>query len=136
MKYRALIGRILFSLIFIISAFGHFQAATISLAASKGVPFATLLVPLSGILVFTGALSILTGYWTKWGAWLIVLFLIPVTFTMHAFWADTDPMMKQMNMVMFLKNLSLIGGAILLSYFGAGELSVDAKRAAQERKEI
>lgn len=136
MKYTALIGRALFSLIFLISALGHFQPTTISLAASKGVPLASVLVPLSGILEFVGALSVISGYKARWGAWLIILFLVPVTLTMHAFWADTDPMMKQMNVVMFLKNLSLIGGAVLLSYFGAGELSIDAKKAAQGRREI
>lgn len=127
MKYTALLGRFLFSLIFLISASGHFLSTTISFAASKGVPIASVLVPLSGILEIIGALSILLGFKTKWGAWLVVLFLLPVTLTLHPFWTASDPMMKQMDMIMFLKNLSMMGGAIILAYFGAGPLSLDAR---------
>jgi uncharacterized membrane protein YphA (DoxX/SURF4 family) len=44
---------------------------------------------------------------------------------MHAFWAVKDPMAAQMQMVMFMKNVSIMGGALLLSYFGSGPLSLD-----------
>lgn len=61
------------------------------------------------------------------GAWLLVLFLAPVTFVMHDFWAVKDPMMAQMPQVMFLKNVSMLGGALFISHFGAGPLSLDAR---------
>jgi putative oxidoreductase len=47
---------------------------------------------------------------------------------MHNFWAVQDPTVAQMEQINFLKNLSLLGGAILISYFGAGPLSLDARR--------
>lgn len=131
MKYALIAGRILFSLIFILSSFGHFKPETIAFAASKGVPLASVLVPLSGIIELIGGLSILIGYRARIGAWLIVLFMIPVTLTFHQFWTVTDPMAYQMEFVMFLKNLSITGGALLLAYFGSGELSVDAAGKAQ-----
>jgi putative oxidoreductase len=84
-------------------------------------------VPLSGGLALAGGLRILLGYRTKLGAWLIVLFLVPVTFMMHKFWAATDPMMQQMQMVMFTKNVAILGDALLISHFGAGPLSLDAR---------
>ena len=84
-------------------------------------------VPLSGILGGVGGLSILLGYRAKIGAWLIVLFLVPVTVTMHNFWAVTDPMMAQLQLAMFMKNLSMLDGALLITYFGAGPLSLDAR---------
>ena len=68
------------------------------------------------------------GYKVEWGAGLVVLFLVPVTFMMHNFWAVSDPMMAQMQMAMFMKNLSMLGGALLISYFGAGPLSLDARQ--------
>jgi putative oxidoreductase len=129
MKYTVLIGRILFSLIFILSGPHHFQAGSIGYAASAGVPMASFLVPLSGIIALAGGLSIALGYKAKIGAWLIVLFLIPVTFALHKFWGITDPMMAQMQMAMFMKNIALIGGALVISYFGAGPLSIDNKAA-------
>jgi len=126
MKAIVLIGRILFSLIFIMAAMGHFSAMGVAYATSQGVPAASFLVPLSGVLAVLGGLSIAFGYKAKIGAWLIVIFLIPVTFMMHRFWAITDPMMMQMQMSIFMKNLSMLGGALLITYFGAGPMSIDA----------
>lgn len=125
MKYILLAGRILFSFLFIMSSFGHFGEPSIGFAASKGVPAASFLVPLSGIIELAGGLSIITGYKAKYGAWLIVIFLLPVTFMLHNFWTITDPMAKQMDMVMFMKNISMLGGALMITYFGSGPLSVD-----------
>lgn len=123
-----LAGRILFSAIFIMSGFLHFSQQEIAYAAQAGVPMAGLLVPASGLLALTGGLSILLGYRAKIGAWLLVLFLVPVTIMMHNFWAVKDPMMAQIQMAMFLKNVTMLGGALLISQFGAGRWSLDARR--------
>ena len=45
---------------------------------------------------------------------------------MHNFWAVTDPMMHQLQMVMFMKNLALVGGALTFFVHGAGAYSVDS----------
>lgn len=123
------LGRLLFGLIFVMSSFGHFSKQTIGYAAAQGVPLAPLAVPFSGLLALAGGLSILLGYRAKIGAWLIVLFLVPVSFTMHKFWGLTDPAMAQMQMIHFMKNMSMLGGALLISQFGAGPLSLDARRS-------
>jgi len=125
----ALLGRILFALIFVMSGLNHFSKQTIAYAASQGVPLASLAVPLSGILALAGGLSILLGYHAKLGAWLIALFLVPVTLMMHQFWATPDPMMAQIQMIMFMKNFSMLGAALLISRFGAGPFSLDARRS-------
>jgi putative oxidoreductase len=106
----------------------HFSAEGIGYAASKGVPSASLLVPASGVIAALGAISIILGFRARMGALLIVIFLIPVTFFMHAFWKETDPMQMQMQMSNFMKNLSLLGAALLLCYFGAGPMSMDHER--------
>lgn len=128
LQYVVPAGRALYASIFLMAAFGHFSPQTIAYAASQGVPFAGLAVPLSGVLALVGGLSVLLGYKAKVGAWLLVLFLVPVTLMMHNFWAVTDPMMAKMQQVMFMKNLSMLGGALLITYFGAGPLSLDARR--------
>jgi len=122
-----LAGRIFYVLIFLMAGAGHFSRQSIGYAASQGVPLAPILVPLSGVVALAGGLSILLGYRAKLGAWLIALFLIPVTLMMHKFWAVTDPMMAQMQMAMFMKNLSMLGGALLITQFGTGPLSLDAR---------
>ena len=131
MKYTVLFGRILFSLIFVMASLGHFSKQTIAYAAAQGVPFAAVAVPLSGMLALLGGLSIALGYKAKWGARLLVLFLAPVTVMMHNFWAVQDPMMAQMHQVMFMKNISMLGGVLLISYFGAGPLSLDSRSQAR-----
>ncbi len=88
---------------------------------------ASIAVPFSGCMALIGAISIIIGFKARWGAWILVAFLIPVTLMMHNFWAISDPMMHQMQMTMFLKNLSLLGGALLIAFYGAGALSLDAR---------
>jgi len=123
------LGRFLFALIFLMAGANHFNKQAIGYAASQGVPFASLAVPLSGVLAIVGGLSILLGYRTKLGAWIIVVFLVPVTLMMHKFWTVQDPMMAQIQMILFMKNVSMLGGALLISQFGAGPLSLDARRS-------
>lgn len=125
MKVVNLAGRILFSAIFLFSAAGHFSAESIGYAAAMGLPMAGILVPLSGIVELLGALSIILGYKAKWGAWLIVLFLVPVTLVMHGFWKIPDPMLRRTDMVFFMKNVSMLGGALMIACLGSGPLSLD-----------
>jgi putative oxidoreductase len=126
MKYIVLVGRILFSTIFVMTIVGHFSQQDIRFAAAAGVPLASIAVPVSGIIAFLGGLSIAFGYKAKWGAWLIVLFLVPITIMMHNFWAAPDKMAAQMQMAMFIKNVSILGAALMIAYFGTGPLSIDS----------
>jgi putative oxidoreductase len=124
-----LLGRFLFALIFVMAGANHFNKQTIGYAASQGVPLASIAVPLSGVIAIAGGLSILLGYRAKLGAWLIALFLVPVTLMMHKFWTVQDPTMAQLQMILFMKNVSMLGGALLISQFGAGPFSLDARRS-------
>ena len=123
-----LAGRALFSMLFLMSARGHFSPHTIAYAASQGVPLAPIAVPISGVLALAGGLSILLGYRARLGAWLIVLFLVPVTLMMHKFWTVGDPIMAQLQQIMFFKNMTMLGAALLISQFGTGPASLDAYR--------
>jgi putative oxidoreductase len=125
MKYSVLFGRIFFSLIFLLTALFHFSGNAVAYAAAHGVPFASVAVPLSGVMGLLGGLSIALGFRAKWGAWLLVLFLVPVTFLMHNFWAESDPMAAMVQQSMFMKNISMLGGALLIAWFGSGPLSLD-----------
>jgi len=118
-------GRVFYSLIFIVASLNHFSRTTIAFASSHNVPMASVLVPLSGVLAFAGGVSILLGYKARWGAGMLIVFLIPVTAMMHNFWTVADPFAHEIQVTMFLKNLSMLGGAIELLYYGAGPLSLD-----------
>jgi putative oxidoreductase len=123
-----LVARLLFVLIFLMSGPQHFKSQVIAYAASQGVPLASIAVPLSGILALAGGLSILLGYRAKLGAGLIALFLVGVTPLMHKFWGITDPMAQQMQMIMFFKNVSMLGGALLITQLGSGPWSLDSRK--------
>lgn len=131
MKLIVLIGRILFAALFLMAAPNHFTNGAVQYAASQGVPLAAVLVPISGILALLGGLSLLLGLKANWGAWLLVLFLLPVTFFMHRFWTATDPSAAQLQQIMFMKNLAMVGASLLVAYFGSGPLSVDSWLAAR-----
>ena len=69
------------------------------------------------------------GYQARIGAWLIILFLVPVTLMIHAFWDGQTPEAIALQEIMFLKNISILGGAFLIAYFGSGPLSLDYRSA-------
>ena len=128
MPIMLLVARILFAAIFILAAPRHFTAEAIGHAADLGVPWSRLAVPLSGALSFAGGLGVLGGYQTRWSALALVVFLVPVTLCMHAFWRVTDPTQHHVQLAMFMKNVALIGGALAISAAGAGRYSIDALR--------
>ncbi len=128
MKFVVLLGRIFYSAIFLIACPHHFTQPVINYAASQGVPFASILVPISGLIGILGALSILLGYKSRLGGWLIVIFLVPITLMIHKFWVYSDPMRASMQQIMFMKNISMLGGALLIAYFGTGPLSLEKKK--------
>jgi putative oxidoreductase len=121
------LGRLFYALIFLAASPSDFTKQAIGYAAAQGVPLASIAVPLAGVIALAGGLSILLGYRAKVGAWLIALFLVLVTPTMHKFWGISDPMVAQMQMIMFMKNVSMLGGALLISQLGAGPWSLDAR---------
>ena len=127
MNALAPIGRVMFALIFLISAPGHFKHDTIAFAAAHGTPWADVLVPLSGILALAGGLSVALGFHARWGAIALIMFLVPVTLIMHRFWGLGDAQQAQMQMVNFMKNVALTGGAAFIVYAGAGAYSLDAR---------
>jgi putative oxidoreductase len=67
MKWLLIAGRVFFVSIFILTSIDQFNAQSIAFAASKGVPFASILVPFSGIMEIVGALSIIFGYKARIG---------------------------------------------------------------------
>ncbi|KAA6464830.1 DoxX family protein [Acidobacteria bacterium AB60] len=127
MKLFFPLGRFLFSLIFIAAAPRHFTQEGIQHAAALGVPFAGVLVPFAGVLALLGGLSVAIGYRAPWGAWMLVAFLVPVTWWMHGYWRLADPEGIHVQQAMFGKNVAMLGAALLIAQFGAGPVSLDAR---------
>lgn len=126
-----LIGRILFGLVFLLSGIGHLRAraAMTAYAQAKGVPAAGAMVVITGIMLILGSLSIILGIFPEIGALLLIIFLLPTTFMMHAFWKETDPMMKMSEQSSFFKGLALLGGALMIFAWAAGMHQMADERA-------
>ncbi len=99
----------------------------------QSIPAPHVIVPLAGIFSFIGGLSILLGYRSKHGAWLIILFLAATNFSMHRFWMFPDPITKEFQQLMFMKNISLLGAAFIISFFGSGPYSLDKQIPAKTK---
>lgn len=116
MEIAFLIGRIIFGGYFVMNGLNHFIKFGMmrGYAVSKGVPAAGLAVGVTGLLLISGGAGVLLGTYIQWAAAALVAFLIPVSFKMHNFWSITDPQMKMVDMVNFLKNMALLGAALMM----------------------
>jgi putative oxidoreductase len=126
MDWVWLAGRILFSIGFITAAIGHLRnfAHASKIASASGAPFPKLFTFVSVLLSLLGGISTAAGYHVEIGTVLLLLFLLPVTFMTHRFWKYADPREAGMHQAHFMKNIGLVGGALLILYFGAGPLSL------------
>lgn len=110
-----LIGRILFAIMFVLSGINHLTKteAMTGYAQFKKVPAAKLSVQVSGLILLLGGLSVIFGVWLDLGAIVLAVVLVLMALKMHDFWA-ADESSKQTEMIGFLKNISMAGGALFL----------------------
>lgn len=122
-----LIGRILFSALFLSSGVAHLtdKGAMAGYAESRGVKPGRPAVLISGLMIVVGAILVLLGIWIDLGAILIAAFTLSAAVLMHGFWKESDAGARQAEMVQFFKDLALCGAALMLLYLGA-ELGSDA----------
>ena len=123
------IGRILAVLVFINSGLGHLTDKNmVGYAQFKKIPSAALAVRISGVLLLAGAAGIILGIWGDLAAILSALLVLIMTITMHNFWTLEDPQAKQIDMIMFMKNIAMIGGLLVIAWAfsnGGGASLVD-----------
>ena len=114
-----LVGRVLFSLIFIMSGVNHLirTDAMAGYAASKGVPAAKAATMLTGLMILVGGVLVLLGWHRFIGAGLLAIFILPTAFVMHGFWRETDPGARASEQAHFMKDLALGGAALLIAYY-------------------
>jgi len=82
-----------------------------------------VVTPLVILIELGGGLALLLGFKTRWVAAVIAAFTVGSAFIAHTNFAD------QGQMINFMKNLAMAGGLLLFVKYGAGEASIDAKRA-------
>ncbi len=127
-----LVGRILISIVFILGGIGKITGFSMEegMVAAKHLPMPAVALGIALVVELVGGLAILLGLFTRFTAWILFLYLIPITFLFHNFWAfggmdRIDPMIH------FEKNLAIMGGLLVLATYGAGAYSIDSSRAAK-----
>jgi putative oxidoreductase len=117
------IGRILIALIFVSSGIEKFMdlGVTASAIESKGLPYPNILAVLTAILETGGGLMIIIGWQTRLAALALVIFSAVAAYYFHDFWHQTGPQHTN-NMIHFMKNVSMIGGLLMLCAAGAGAI--------------
>ncbi len=127
-SYLPLIARVLLGVIFVLSGFNKITGfeGTQQYMASYGMPLTAVLLVGAIVLEVAGGLSVILGLWARAGAVALVLFLIPATLIFHTDFSD------QTQMIMFLKNLSIMGGLLLLTVHGSGDYSIRSLGVGEE----
>lgn len=125
-----LIGRILLSGIFLMSGADKIMRwnDTVAQMEREGVVAAQILLVVATVLEIGGGLSVLLGWLPRLGAASLIVFLIPVTAIYHDFWQyEGEAQMQQMQH--FTKNVTIIGGLLVLIACGGGRYSISHRRA-------
>lgn len=124
-----MIGRVLLGAIFVIAGIMkiiHF-GEHVQLMASKSMSFIHVSLIGAMLIEIIAGLCLIFGYQAKLAAFLLFLFLIPTTAIFHDFWNLAEPE-RGVLMIMFLKNLAIMGGLLFIACSGAGKCSIDTFR--------
>jgi putative oxidoreductase len=120
-----LLGRICISAIFILAAIGKIMdyEGTSQYMASKGLTMIPIFLYGAAIVELIGGLMVLIGFKTRIGAVILLLFLIPTTLIFHDFWNVSEALARQLQMIIFMKNLAIFGGLLYIVCAGPGRIA-------------
>ncbi|MCM2277665.1 MAG: DoxX family protein [Oligoflexia bacterium] len=133
----ALAGRILLGAIFIISGLSKIPSwgVALQMIASKQLPLPELLLGLATVVEIGAGVALLLGWRARGAAVLLFLYLVPVTLFFHNFWSYSGGE-RTLQLIMFLKNLSIMGGMLGVAANGPGLYSIDGRRARRLETDI
>ena len=115
MNIAFLIGRVIFGGYWLMASFNHFKNLNYmsQYAKARGTPSPKLAVAGTGVILLLGGLSMLLGLYPVVGIILLIVFLLGVSFQMHAYWKVDDAQVKQIDMINFTKNMALVGALLM-----------------------
>ncbi len=135
-----LLARLVLSPLFVFAGVNHLLNwnGTIKYMTSKGMGIEAVFgssspivvqVLLAGATAFLllGGLSVLLGIRARWGAVLLIVFLVPAALIFHDFW-HYDGQIQQLQMANFMKNITIAGGLLMVLAVGSGTWSLDTLR--------
>jgi putative oxidoreductase len=121
------LGRLAISAIFLLSGIGKFIAydENVQYMASKGLKFIPVLLVGAALVEILASLALILGVKTRYAALALFLFLIPTTLIFHNFWNIADPLVSKIEFIMFMKNLSIMGGLLYVMGAGPGAFAIE-----------
>ena len=127
----SLIGRILLALMFVLAGPGKLTnaAGTAAFMGSVGLPASAGLAMATGLFELLAGAALIIGFKARWAALALAGFTVVASFLFHAFWA-LPAEQQMMQQLMFLKNIAVAGGLLLLAAHGPGAWSMDARRSS------
>ena len=127
--YGPLVGRVLLALIFITAGYGKISGfdGTVGYMQAYNMPMPQVLAVLAIIIELGGGIMIAVGWKARWGAAAIFIFVLVASLIFHAFWAVPAEQVQMQN-IMFMKNLAIMGGMLYIVVYGSGPLSLDKNR--------
>jgi putative oxidoreductase len=125
----ALVGRILLALMFLIAGIGKIGAGfagTVGYIGSVGLPMPQVAAIGAIIVEIVASLALIIGWKTRWAALALAIFSVAAALLFHNYWAmpANQQMMQQ---IIFMKNLAVAGGLLMLAVAGPGAWSVDRR---------
>lgn len=136
----AIIGRILLSAIFVVAGLNkvlNWEASKEALLSMLSTWSGYSTIPWMGVMVATliehlewflcgatvcellGGILVMFGFGARFGAFLLIVFLLPTTVLFHPFW-ELHPPERDVQAVMFMKNAAILGGLLVVLAFGSG----------------
>ena len=124
-----LVGRILLAAIFLSSAINKIRGfeEVSSMMTGKGIPLASILLLGAITCLLLGSIALILGIKARWGAVLLIVFLLPTTIIFH------PPTGSEDDLIQFMKNLALIGGLCMVVAYGAGPVSFDGPSPSMKK---
>ena len=121
----ALLGRICIAILFFWAGWAKMMdiEGTIGYMTSKQMPMALFFLPAAIALQNLGALSLVTGYQARWGAALLIIFIIPASILFHDFW-NLEGAERLTEKIMFMKDVGILGGLLSILAFGPGKYAL------------
>ena len=129
--FPVVVARILLALMFVLGGIGKLTGleGTAGYIASKGLPLPMVLAVGTGLLELVAGVLLIIGWQARWAALALAAFTLLASVLFHNYWA-MPAAQQMMQQLMFMKNLGVAGGLLLVFAFGAGPLSLDARKAA------
>jgi putative oxidoreductase len=129
-----LVGHVLLALLFLTFGLSKLTdySGTVAYMTQAGLPMPSLAALVAIVIEFFGGLALILGVWTRPLAVLLGLYTLASAIIGHPFWTLSDPAAHYGNEINFYKNISILGGFLLLYITGVGRYSVDARLGLAE----